>query len=227
MLVLSFGAAALAVPVLRGTPALVLVIGLVAYVIGLDLIEPLAQAVDRPDRTDLMPIDTGAHLVRLLAVPAVTSVVIGALGGGVAELLARSAIERRAVLATGIAVALTGLAGGTVSVVMSVPTGSAMDGLLPPEIAGMRIVLRSVWPMVLSCLGTIPLLFAYRAADKNLDSTAGLLRGLAGAALTVVAVAYWVRHREAAKKWWADQMKQAQDAKKTKPASGAAPRGGH
>ena len=56
MAVLAIGAGVAVVAVLRGTtPAVLVVVGVALYLLGLDAIEPLSQEIDHPDHTDGVP----------------------------------------------------------------------------------------------------------------------------------------------------------------------------
>jgi hypothetical protein len=209
ILVLLAGAAALAVPAMRGTPALVLLAGLMAYVVGLDLVEPLAQSVENSDRSDQFPLDTGIQQLRLLSAPIAVALLVGAVSAGIGQLVARGTNERLAVAVSAITLALSGLAGAATSVIMGAPSGpGATASMMPPEIAGARLVGRAVWPVVLACTGGLPTLIAWKAksSTRSIDVLSSMLRGSIAAVLAVGGVLAWVKNREAARAWWRQQM---------------------
>ena len=89
-------------------------------------------------------------------------------------------------------------AGGVASVVMGAPA-PAPEGnqLLPPEVAGMKIVLRAVWPVLLALIGLAPIVVARVANNHDADPVAaaaavGAIGVIAGGGTVV-----WVRYREA------------------------------
>jgi hypothetical protein len=227
-LVLLTGGAALAVPAMRGTPALVLVAGMVAYLVGLDLVEPLAQSVEYSDRSDQFPVDTGLQHLRLMSAPIAVALINAAVAAALAQLVAGTSTERLAVIVSAFTLALSGLAGAATSVIMGAPTGpSAAASMLPPEIAGARLVGRAVWPVILACTGALPALIAWRATEanaggvKNAVVLASMLRGALAAILAVVGVLAWVKNRAAARVWWAQQMELSKATQKERQSRGS------
>ena len=69
----------------EGTTPLVIVAGIALFIAALDAIEPLAQEVDHPDRTQGVPIKRGEMYVRHLAVPVVVMALAGLIGLGAAR----------------------------------------------------------------------------------------------------------------------------------------------
>jgi hypothetical protein len=227
-LILLAGGAALAVPAMRGTPALVLVAGGAAYLVGLDLVEPLAQAVEYSDRSDQLPVETGLQHLRLMSAPIAVALINAAIAAGIAQLVAHTSTERLAVAVSAFTLALSGLAGAATSVIMGAPTGtSPTASMLPPEIAGARLVGRAVWPVVLACTGALPALIAWRAIEvngagvKNVAVFASMLRGALAAILAVGGVLAWVKNRAAARVWWSQQMELSKTAQKDRQSRGS------
>lgn len=220
-IILIAGATALVIPIVRGTPALLVAGGVAAYIIGLDLVEPLAQSIDHSDRTDLLPVDTGMFNLRLVIAPAVVAAVVGLILGGSLQFLGTGIGERSALILTAVMLPLAGLAGAATSIVMNIPTASAAATFLPAEINGARIVARSVWPVMVSTAGTLPAYMASRIASRATATpgavAAAAANGAVGAAAVVFGIASWIRHREAARAWWGNQLELAKQAK---PASG-------
>ena len=60
--------------VVRGTTPALLGTALMLFVLGLEVMEPLSQEIDQPDRTDSLPIERGELLVRHLIAPAIALV---------------------------------------------------------------------------------------------------------------------------------------------------------
>ena len=141
-----------------GTTPLLVVAGLAVFVAALDAIEPLSQEVDRPDRWASFPRRDGHTLLRHLIAPALTMVVVGAVGVGVAALAGPSLLAVEIGLAVVPGVALAAVAGAAGSVVMGPP-----DTLLRvqmPEAAGASMVIRAVWPPGLVVLALAPVVAA-------------------------------------------------------------------
>lgn len=196
--------------IVKGTGALVFISGIGSYLVGLDILEPLAQAVDHVDRTDATPMDRGDFFVRHLPASAVADVVLSLVTAGVAAALTHG--TQRQIVAFGAPIVmLTGMAGAAISVLMGAPETSSAPQLLPPEVTGMKIAARAVWPFLVATVGGLPLVMAQRAITRSADPLMSFQRTVLWAGFLVAFVAVWVRHRDAAKKWWQDQMKFSQD----------------
>ena len=137
-------------------PAAVLA-GLALYLVGLDAIEPLAQEIDQADRADSIPKERGVLLVRHLPASALLLFLYADLrrcgrrtpSTAPAPRSPSSPSSRcRSMWAAG--------AGAVISVAGEEPEPGPSDTnqMLPPEVAGMRIMFRTVWPVVVCILGT-------------------------------------------------------------------------
>jgi hypothetical protein len=202
------------VGVLRGTTPLVAVSALLSFVLGLEVLEPLSQEVDQPDRTDSFPVERGELMVRHLVAPAVALFPFALIGLAVAvAVLAtlRNAPGLGDSLGVGALVALAtaygGAAGSTISVVRDAPdpmSTSNQEMFLPPEMAGITTSLRMLIPLVVSGIGALSVLLV-RAALRGPDPSAALgtaIRSTVGVALLCAAVVIWVRKRDAFRRWW-------------------------
>jgi hypothetical protein len=90
--------------------------------------------------------------------------------------------------------------------------------LLPPEVAGMRLALRSTWPPAVAIAGALPVLAA-RAGFRNGQSAAGTAGTATVGVLALFAlVCAWVRMREQIHAWWRAQMQTAFPQKQEEPA---------
>ena len=185
--------------VVRGTTPAVLVSALVAFVIGLEVTEPLSQEVDQPDRTDSFPVERGELLARHLFVPAIALLPFAVIAGIAATLTLGSvdAIAPAAIFA--LPNLLAGATGGVVSVVRDAPDPFSADkqqSFVPPEMAGFGATIRLLWPIVVSAFGC-SMVFILRVAvvnDGPLISAA--IRSAVGSLLLVVIVGYWVKVRD-------------------------------
>jgi hypothetical protein len=202
------------VGVLRGTTPLVAVSALLSFVLGLEVLEPLSQEVDQPDRTDSFPVERGELMVRHLVAPAVALFPFALIGLAVAvAVLAtlRNAPGLGDSLGVGALVALAtaygGAAGSTISVVRDAPdpmSTSNQEMFLPPEMAGITTSLRMLIPLVVSGIGALSVLLV-RPALRGPDPSAALgtaIRSTVGVALLCAAVVIWVRKRDAFRRWW-------------------------
>lgn len=205
MALLSVTAAVALVGAWRGTTPLLVVSGLALFVLGLDIIEPLSQEIDQPDRTDAVPIERGLLHARHLAVPALATVPFVLVGGAVAWALEPHAMTLAAVALLGIPAALAGVAGAVVNAVKGAPdpAGTTNQGLyMPPEVSGMTTVIRTAWPPVISIIGSTPVVALVHAHDNGASIPGMLVRTALGVGIVVGLVAGWVRQRDAIGAWF-------------------------
>jgi hypothetical protein len=103
-------------------------------------------------------------------------------------------------------------AGAVISVAGEEPEPGPSDTnqMLPPEVAGMRIMFRTVWPVVVCILGTLPVLGARSAESRGLSPLAGAIQGSMAVAVVVGLTAAWLRFREPAKVWWRSMLRESQ-----------------
>ncbi len=192
---LSVIAGAAAYGVWDGTTPLIFVAGLALFVAGLDVTEPLAQAVDHPWATDSYPHPRGALMLALLPACAVAMVAVGFLGAIAAWALSgagASALEVAAVV--WVPASLAGVAGAAISTIQGAqPTFKASDFMLPPEFLGARIALRLLWPPLVSTAGLVPLLAARSARSDPAGAAASASLGVV---VLLAVVALWVRHHD-------------------------------
>ena len=185
-----------------GTTPLVVVAGLAIYVAALEAVEPLAQEVDHPDAAESVPFPAGALHLRHLAVGMVVTTVAGLVGIGAAVAVGP---DRALAAGVGFAVLLPAAAAATVGAAASVlgATGAPAGGTLFPEAMGMALVLRTVWPLALAVVGTLPVLAARQAFREGTASPAGSAVAAGIAVLIVVGLGVaWVRFRIEAREWW-------------------------
>ena len=173
--------------VVKGTTTAVLVAALAAFVLGLEVMEPLSQEVDQADLADGLPVDRGELMARHLVAPTVALVPFAVVAGAVTVLtLGSDALVPVAILALPLVVA--GTAGSVVSVVRDAPdpaSTNSQEVFLPPEMAGFTTTLRTIWPLVVSLLGVSAVLLpraAWRAGD-SVDAAA--IRAAVGALLFI------------------------------------------
>ena len=115
-------------------------------------------------------------------------------------------------------------AGAVISVVGEEPEPSASDTnqMLPPEVAGLRLMFRTAWPIVVCCLGTLPVIGARTAASRELSPAAGAAQGAMGVLVIVVLTVLWLRFREPARASWFRQMMQESQAESSRRAAARA-----
>jgi len=193
-----------------GTTPLVIVAGLALFVAATDAFEPLAQQVDQADLSNALPVDTGSLLVRHLAAGTIVMLVVTLIAATAGVLVDPSSTALAIGAVMVIPAALTAASGGVVSVVMGAPT-PAPEGnqLLPPEVAGMKIVLRAVWPILLTLIGLAPIILARVANDHDSGPVAAAAAVGCVGVLAAWGTALWVRYREALHRGWHNLLEQS------------------
>ena len=196
---------------LRGSTPLALVAALALMIAGLDVLEPLAQARDHLDRTALIPIKRTLLYTRLLVVPGILALLVG--GVGVAAIVPFATPQEVAAAAIAFpAAALAGLAGAIVVLVREERTDLLDGQLLPPEVAGMREVYRTVVPLVVAIVGCLPVVtarIAHRLGDPLVPRT---LQGALWPVLVTSLVVAWVHRRDDIAAWQKQSMAQSRSA---------------
>ena len=201
---LAAGIGVLQAATVRGTTPALLGSALLGFVLGLELMEPLAQEVDQPDYTDSFPVPRGELMYRHLIAP-MTLLLPLAVVAGAAAVLTLGADSRAIVPAAILALPtlLGSICGGIVSIVRDAPdplSSVNQQTFIPPEMAGISTTVRLLWPFVVSTLGTCTVLLP-RQALRNGDSLAGAAtRGAIGSLLITALVCYWVKVRDEVRK---------------------------
>jgi hypothetical protein len=189
---------------------------LALYLVGLDAIEPLAQEVDQADRADAVPLERGVLLLRHLPAAGVVLLATSIVGGLVAIAVERTALAA-AIVAIAAPCAMAGAgAGATITIVSGMPESTSSttnQEILPPEVAGLRVVVRAIWPLVVAVAGTLPVVAARAALDAEANEVAAALQAAMAVALLSALVVAWVRYRERAKAWWRRTLEESQAAR--------------
>ena len=168
---------------------------------GLESLEPLSQEIDRPDITDGIPIERGWIYAHHLVASAILLVFVGLIGAAVAVLVDPD-IDAIA-FAVAIPMVWAGAMGPVVVTVLDAPTApapttllgtprNAETSLVPPEFAGFSTALRTLLPVLISAIGTVPVFVARFA-----DDAASVGRSLIALVLFITIVVLWVRRRDA------------------------------
>jgi hypothetical protein len=201
--------------VLRGTTPALIGTALMLFVLGLEVMEPLSQEVDQPDRTDSLPIERGELMARHLLAPAIALVPFAAIAAAsaVAVLGTSRAIAPTAILA--LPTILAGAAGGVVSIVRDAPDPSSntTQAFVPPEMAGISSAMRIGLPILVSALAAATVLLVRHAEESGTSVTGAALRGAVGALLLALLIAYWVRRRDQWKRKFRQFMSDGQSYK--------------
>jgi hypothetical protein len=196
-----------------GTTPLIIVGGLALFLVGLDALEPLAQEVDHPSRAQTAPGERGPLHLRHLPVGVVVSLVVALLGAAVGLLVGPSAGGLAVAAVCVVPAALGGAAGAAVSVVGGAPdvAGEGVWSLVPPEVAGIRLVIRTGLPPAMAIVGTLPLLAARSVVDGGRswgDAVGAAASAAVAVALACAVVFAWVRQRDRLHEAWRAAMDQ-------------------
>jgi hypothetical protein len=188
--------------VLEGTAPLALVGGVAFFLIGLEMLEPLAQEIDHGDRTDSYPIERGPMYLRLTHASLALSVPLAALWIATIGTLHT---QWWAVAGISVLPAITaGLAGAAINIVSGAPdpvASSAQSNLMPPEVAGTANVIKAMWPVLIAVIGQIPLVAARSAVEKGQGAEAAAVRSAIAVVLVSGLVAAWIHRRDAIRAW--------------------------
>ena len=202
-----------------GTTPLVVVAGVLCFIIGLDVIEPLSQEVDQPTYSDSFPRERCLTMTQHLVVPSlmlIPCIVVGSLTAFIAR-PQLSTLGMSALVA--IPAAFGGLCGAAINAVKGAPdpVGESNEGLyMPPEVSGMTTLIRAVWPVVVSVIGSLPIVGALSATRNGTDPFAASARLSLGVLLVLSLVPMWVRKRDDIHLWWRQMIEgsKAQAAQK-------------
>ena len=206
MVVLAAGAGACQLAAFHGTTPAILGSMVLLFVLGLDVMEPLSQEIDQPDRTDSFPVDRGDLLFRHLRAPAVALVPFAFIAAATA-VIADAIVTDSSRVGTAAAVAavlaiptvLAGATGAAISIVRDAPdllASTEQQNFMPPEMAGLGTALRTLIPLLVSTAGMVSILIVRSAVDAGDAAVAAAVRASVANILLVGATAVWVRYRD-------------------------------
>jgi hypothetical protein len=206
MVALAVGAGACQVAAYRGTTPAVLGTLVLTFVLGLEVLEPLSQEVDQPDRCDGLPIERGDLMARHLLAPAAALVPFAAIAATTAALIESSkshdtagAFAVAGLLA--LPTLLAGAAGAAINIVRDAPdpfSGTNQQTFMPPEMAGFSTVLRTLIPLAVSAVGALSIIIVRQSVTHDgIDAAVPTaVRTMTAGLLVVAGVATWVRMRD-------------------------------
>ena len=218
MLVLASAAALALRGVWHGTTPLALAAAAALLLVAYDAAEPLAQEIDHSERADLVPVERGLLEARHLPSIAITMLIVSAAGMGVAVAIEHTMAAFTLGLIALVPAALCAASGAVVSVALAPPEPFKDGQLLPPEVAGVKIVVRAAWPLIVSLLGTAPVIAASKASKATPPAPPHALAATA-AVFTLLPIAFtvaWLRFREPAKAWWREMIDQTSQQSKAR-----------
>jgi hypothetical protein len=205
--------------VYAGNGALLVLAALALYVAALDAMEPLSQEVDQSDRADAVPSERGSLHARHLPAVAIAMALVGLVGAVAAVALDRTRLSLELAAIIWLPASFAAAAGAVVSVVMGAPEPARDGSLMPPEFAGMKLVARTAWPLVLALIGTMPALAAQRAALDGHDPRPPTAQVALFVLIVAGFAAAWVRFRDDVHAWWRRTLEEGQKAQKDRLAS--------
>ncbi len=197
MVLVAGGAGVAAGVTARGSTAAVIACGILVFVLGLDLIEPLSQEIDHPDRTLALPTAAGWLHERLLVGPVLLAIPIALVGAGACAAVAPDAAAASFTLA--IPIVWAGMTGAVLNTIRDDrDPASGGDGLIvPPEMAGFRDLMRTLFPVAASTIGTMTILAVRSQPDAGM-----VIRCLFGLGLYIAGVRWWIVHRTDLRQRW-------------------------
>ena len=202
-------AAACGVAAYRGWTVAALAGGFAWFLVGLEAIEPLSQELDHSERTDLMPVDTGLLHHRLFAVPSVVLAVLGMITGAAAGAIAAPAGGRGLGVLVGVLLgapaAVMGGVGAAFNAVGGVPdpfTASTAGAVMPPEIAGFGMVIKTAFPIVVAILGSLATVLVREGVSDGQHPLAVAARAAIALVVASIVGAWWLRSRPRFRRWW-------------------------
>jgi len=179
-----------------GTTPLLLVAGLLAYVAALDAIEPLAQDIDHPGLLDSVPEVQGVVMVKHLAQPVLVMVGVGLVAIGTAYAVDPTTTVLRVGFPLLIPAALAGVSGAAITVASEATLDTSQEAIMPPEVAGPRLLFRTVWPPAVAVIGMLPLLAARAAVEQNRPPAPAVTTFAIPVVVLCMVVFGWVRFRQ-------------------------------
>ncbi len=198
MALLAIAAAACQVAAFRGTTAMFLLSGALLFLLGMEAMEPLSQEIDQPDRMSSLPHKRGDLLVRHLIVPMVALIPFAGIGViAVVVLDGTKSLAVAAILA--LPTVWLGACGAIVSIVKDAPDlGSvgAEQVMLPPEMAGLTTILRTLLPLIVSVIGSVGVIVVRASANAGQSAIGAAIRIAIALLLLVAFAVQWVRKRD-------------------------------
>jgi hypothetical protein len=199
MSVMAVGAAACEVAAFDGSTAMFLISGGLLFLLGMEVLEPLSQEIDQPDRMASLPHERGELLLRHTMAPLLALIPFAALAVGAVAVLKGSA----AAAIAGVLVLPTmwaGAAGAVVSIVKDAPDAlntAVEQTMMPPEMSGMTTIVRMLLPLVVSVIGSVSVLAVRGAQRTGASELAVAIRMSVFQLMLCAFIGWWVRRRDA------------------------------
>jgi hypothetical protein len=188
-------AVAAAVGTWRGTSPLIVVSGLALWAAALDVIEPLAQELDHPDRWAGYPVSPGDLLGRHLAASLLALVLATCVPIGVVAVLG----DAGKVLGTAGGIVIPACMAAVLGAAASVATAPFDPGALQmqmPEAIGTQLIFRVAWPPAIVIVACLPVLAARGAEAKGVGEFPAATQYLLPICILLGAVSMWLARRK-------------------------------
>jgi hypothetical protein len=198
VLALSSVAVGAAVGAWRGTSPLLAVTGLALWAAALDVIEPLAQELDNPDRWAGYPVAPGDLLLRHLVAPFTLLVLVVMVPIAVVAVTAQPSNVLQTAAGTLLTACAAAVFGAAASVATS-PFDLASVQAFMPETVGTQLIFRMAWPPVIAIIATLPVLAARSAADDDLSPFGASFSYLLPMCAMLAVVGVWLSRRKPGK----------------------------
>lgn len=205
LIALALAAGAAGAVAVEGSTPFILLAALAAFLIGFDATEALAEHLDHPDLTRMVPLESGRLALDHLILPAVLLGGLAVPATAAAFMVHPTASTVAVGAITAVPTLLASGAGAVVATVRGAPDPLAtMERVvsLPPEVAGFATTSKMLLPPVVSVLGATPLLLVAAAVERGDPVVPGAIRAGVGSLLVAAGVAAWVRHRDEVRRRW-------------------------
>jgi hypothetical protein len=179
----------------RGTTPLIVLAGVALWAAALDLIEPLAQELDHPDRWAGYPVGYGDLLLRHLVAPSCVLLVVVVLPVAAVVVATDAGIALQSAAGTLPAACAAAVFGAAASVATGPFELTAMQTFVP-EAVGTQLIFRFVWPPAVAVIGALPLLAARAAERDGLSPFGASISYLLPLATMLVVVGVWLAQRK-------------------------------
>jgi hypothetical protein len=181
----------------RGTTPLLAVTGVALWAAALDVIEPLAQELDHPDRWAGYPVVPGDLLLRHLVAPLATLVVVAMVPIAVAAAVSEPSTVLQTAAGTLLPACAAAVFGAAASVATSPLDFGSMQAFMP-ETVGTQLMFRIAWPPAIAIIATLPVLAAHAAADDGLSPFGASISYLLPLCVMLGVVGIWLSRRKPA-----------------------------
>ncbi len=199
MAVVAIAFAAAHAATFSGTTPMFLIAGALGFLLGTEVLEPLSQDIDQPDRAASFAIDRGPQMLKLTSAPLAALVPYAAIGVATMAVLGASGEHLVAAAILAVPSFWAGTAGAVVGIVMGAPNTvvQAQQAVaMPSELSGLTTTMRMLLPLILATVPQLGTLLVRSAADDGNSLVGAAVRVVAAQLLLCAAVGWWVARRD-------------------------------